>query len=213
MEGTHRAVRTRSLFNSTRTMTIRCGLFLGLIAVLAVPLQSQITRRAISPAGAFDSFLRAAGTVDRPVATLTGIWPLAIDARATDTEVRVSAAQRIDLRFGTDAIRRDDSVRVRTARWTERVRDTLVLLDRVNAIVRVLQQASGPPDQCSDLLGSPAHLFAIQNTIVRWRRGVSGQPTQLSWDVAPGPVYEITVDVGAPMDAGATPLACNAKMP
>lgn len=213
MEGTYRAVRTRSLFNSTRTMHIRCGLFLVLIAAHAAPLSSQSTSRARTPEAVFDSFLRVAATVDRPASALNGIWPLAIDARAADAEFRVSAAHRMRVHLSSDMNRRDDSVRVSTAHWTERVSDTLALIRRVNAIVRVLARVSGPPDQCSDLLGSPAHLFASQNTVVRWQRGVSGQPTKLAWDVASGPVYEITVDVGGPMDPAATPLACNAKMP
>lgn len=193
-------MRTRTLLFSAAT-------------ALSGTLHAQASTSPVSPQAAFDSFLRVAATVGKPVAALEPIWPTSLNSPSSPRRFSVTAAHTIVIDVGGEPSARDSASRVRRVLWDERVTDTLVLRRRVGEVMRQLERIAGPVERCSDPLGPPAYLFAIQSVARGWQRGVAGQPTQLVWEVGASGSYAITVTVGEFALNTDAAYACSAKFP
>jgi hypothetical protein len=163
---------------------------------------------------AYDSFLRIAGFVDKPVAELSRAWPVFSVLAPESGMLSLSAAHRISVSFG--AVRSPGAAtsdRVERVTYIELLPDTLLLRQHTLELIQRITADYGAATLCQLPLGPPAYLYAPQRVARFWKRGVAGQPTQLRWEVATGPVYVITIDVGGSIDAERGSLACDSRMP
>ncbi len=180
-----------------------------------VRAQAATTAQAapLTPQVAFESFLRVAVTVGRPVTQLAHIWPTPLTSALVPRRFSLTAAHEIALELGGSLSTRDGDERVRRVIWDERVVDTVALTRRVGELLRQLERLAGPAERCSDPLGPPAYLFAGQFVAREWRRGIAEQRTRLTWAVIPGDRYVITVTVGDSADDSKEMYACDTKLP
>lgn len=196
-------------------MSLRTLLFTAATITAGIVNAQSATAPAapLAPQAAFESFLRVAAMVGKPVTELASIWPAPLTSPSSPRRFSVTAAHTIEIDIDGNQALRDSVARVRRAIWDERVRDTVALGRRVGELMRQLERLVGPVERCSDPLGPPAYLFVGQRVARTWRRGLAGQPTQLVWDVAPDDRLGITVTVGTFADNGVTAFACDAKRP
>lgn len=166
-----------------------------------------------TPQAAFESFLRVAATVGKPVAELARIWPAPLTSASSPRRFSVTAAHVIAFDLSASFSTRDGDERVRRMIWDERVVDTVALTRRVGELMRRLERVAGPAERCSDPLGPPANLFADQFVAREWRRGIAEQPTRLTWAVISGGRYVITVTVGDSPDDSNGMYSCDTKWP
>ena len=167
----------------------------------------------LAPQSAFESFLRVAATVGKPVTELARIWPAPLTSASSPRRLSVTAAHAIEIDIDGTQAPRDSLARVRRATWAERVADTVALARRVTELMTQLQRIAGPVERCSGLMGPPAYLFALQTVTRSWQKGLAGQPTRLTWDVNEGARYSITIIVGEFAGGSGAEFACDAKRP
>ncbi|MCC7053785.1 MAG: hypothetical protein IT355_11000 [Gemmatimonadaceae bacterium] len=160
---------------------------------------------------AFETFLRATAALGAPATAVHAAWPLPVGRAPLEHTMRFTPAHVVRLFLGPAASGRDSVTRLRAASYVESVADTVTLRARVQVLTRQLVQVrGGAADRCSTLQGEPAYLFVPQRGSRTWTKGAPGTAVQLTWEVAAGPTYAITVTSGMHLaaDGEAAWVAC-----
>ncbi|MES3033178.1 MAG: hypothetical protein V4813_04210 [Gemmatimonadota bacterium] len=188
---------------------------LPLVMLLAVPCQAPLAQSpgGDPPPGAMQAFFRLAERLGQRRSEFRAVWPLSLQDGASNTSIALTASDRLSVHFADDPVARDTTPRVAAVILTQQFADTLSLRNGVLALQRALEQKYGPPDECSDPLGPPAHLFSPQTVSRFWKRALGAAPLHLTWEVSPTRAYVLSVYAGrfaAPSEAR---MSCEAKLP
>lgn len=183
--------------------------------LLAVPFQAPLAQ---SPGGdrspgAIQAFFRVAERLGQRKSDVRAVWPLTLPDGSSETSLALTASDRLSVHFSADPMTRDTAPRVTAVILTQQFADTLSLRHGVLALQQALEQKYGPPDECSDPLGAPSHLFAPQTVSRFWKRAFNTAPLHLTWEVSPARVYVLAVYAGRFAALSDVRMPCDAKLP
>jgi hypothetical protein len=185
---------------------------LALATLLALPVTSRVAA-AQGTVAPFESWLRIAGQLDKPLTAVSTLWPLQLSGEMSQSSFALTPADRLVIDFAAAATARDATKRVARVLLIERLVDSLSLRSAVQAAQQRLTTLYGAPDSCAGAPGVPSHLFAPQETSRIWTKGVGGTVTRLTWEVTPTREYSLTVSAGRFVGGDTEAYPCSVRVP